>query len=176
MTTKRQGDWMQTYTGLFYPMDPRVDEVVPEDIAHALSMVCRFGGHVKVFYPVAEHCVLMSEAVDPDLALWALLHDAAEAFLGDLVRPVKYAIPDYRAIEYRLMRVIAERFGLTWPCPPQIKAADFGMLRAERDVLMGDPPLPWVSTENVAPLNVPIAGWCPEYAERRFLGRLAELT
>ncbi len=171
-----RGDWMQTFTGrAFYPMDPRPDEVDPRDIAHALSMVCRFGGHLTDFYSVAEHCVLMSHAVDPEDALWALMHDAAEAYLGDLVRPVKYALPNYRAVEHHLLQVIAERFGLGWPCPPSIKVADMRMLRTERDTLMGPPPMPWTSTENVEPFDVPILGWRPERAERVFLDRMREL-
>src|SRR5579885_2784587 len=86
----RHGDWIQTYCGVaFYPLDPRPEEILIEDIAHALSMLCRFTGHVKRFYSVAQHCVYVSHRCDPKDALWGLLHDAAEAYLNDISRPVK---------------------------------------------------------------------------------------
>jgi hypothetical protein len=89
-TRDRRGDWMQTFTGrAFYPLDPRPEDIDPVDIAHALSLICRYGGHSSRFYSVAEHCVLMSHAVAPEHALWALLHDATEAYLGDMIRPLK---------------------------------------------------------------------------------------
>ncbi|MDI1288693.1 MAG: hypothetical protein PSX37_01920 [bacterium] len=98
--TLRIGDWMNTFTGQkFYPLDPRADEVHAPDIAKALSQICRYGGHTSQHYSVAEHCVLMSLAVAPEHALFALLHDATEAYVGDMVRPLKQALPEYRAIE-----------------------------------------------------------------------------
>jgi hypothetical protein len=173
----RFGHWMQTVTGrAFWPLDPHVDDVDPEDIAHALSMLCRFGGHVSAFYSVAEHCVLMSEAVAPEDALWALLHDATEAYLGDMIRPLKLAMPAYVQVENRLMEVICHRFGLPLQCPPTVKEADTRILRDERDALKTAPPLPWVVLENVPALGVPIGGWDPAYAKRRYLDRLTELT
>jgi len=174
LTTR--GDWMQTYTGrAFYPMAPEVDDIDPLDIAHALSLLCRYGGHVSRFYSVAEHCVLMSWAVAPEHALWALLHDASEAYLGDMIRPLKHALPDYQHAEDRLMAVICDRFGLDQQCPPEVKAADNRILHDERDALMAAPPLPWSALENVPPLGVDIEGWAPAEAEQRYLARLREL-
>src|SRR5690242_11754504 len=86
----RRGDWMQTYTGRrFWPLDPRVDDIDIGDIAHHLSLVCRFAGACREFYSVAQHCVGVSYVCDPKDALWGLLHDAAEAYVGDMVRPLK---------------------------------------------------------------------------------------
>jgi uncharacterized protein len=86
----RTGDWIQTYTGKqFWPLSPLPEDIVIEDIAHALSMQCRFGGHVRTFYSVAQHSVHVSLLVEPQYALWGLLHDAAEAYLVDLPRPIK---------------------------------------------------------------------------------------
>lgn len=171
-----RGDWMQTFSGwAFYPMSPHEDEIDPVDIAHALSMLCRYGGHVRRFYSVAEHCVLMSRAVSPENALWALLHDATEAYLGDMVRPVKRFLPAYARAEDRLMGVICKRFGLPATCPDEVKDADNRILRDERDALMGPAPLPWRSIENVPALGVDIGPWWPDEAERRYLERLHEL-
>lgn len=168
---------MQTYTGrAFYPMAPEVEDIDPADIAHALSLLCRYGGHVQVFYSVAEHCVLMSEAVSPENELWALLHDATEAYMGDLIRPLKHSMPAYRVAEDRLMAVICDRFGIGHDCPAEVRAADNRILRDERAALMKAPPLPWSSIQDVPALGVVISGWKPAYAERRYLDRLAELT
>jgi uncharacterized protein len=171
-----RGDWMQTYTGrAFYVMSPAAEDIDPVDVAHALALICRYGGHVNRFYSVAEHCVLMSHAVAPENGLWALLHDATEAYVGDMIRPLKHAMPTYREAEDRLMTVICDRFGLDHACPDEVKAADNRILRDERAALMAVPPLPWSSIENVRPLGVRIEGWLPVEAERRYLDRLHEL-
>lgn len=171
----RAGDWMQTYTGgRFWPLDPRPEEVVPEDIAHALSLICRYGGHATRFYSVAEHCVLLSYAVSPEHALWALLHDAAEAYVGDMVRPLKRSMPDYRAVEDGVLRTIAYRFDLSWPMPAEVSVADNRILRNERAsvvTLTGD----YWPTDDLEPLPVKIVGWQPEFAEVCYLDRLLEL-
>jgi hypothetical protein len=175
--TGRVGGWMQTYTGrAFYPLDARTHDVDPRDIAHALGMLCRYNGAVTRFYSVAEHCVLMSQAVPPQHALWALLHDASKAYMGDMIRPLKEGMPAYRAAEDRLMNVICNRFGLPRDCPAEVKAADTRILVDERAALLGPPPLPWESIENVEPLGVQIVGWNPAEAELRFLERFGELT
>jgi hypothetical protein len=172
-----RGDWMQTFTGrAFYTMAPHADDVDPVDIAHALGLICRYGGHVTRFMSVAEHCVLMSEAVSPENALWALLHDATEAYVGDMVRPLKHAMPAYREAEDRLMLVICDRFGIGYDCPAEVKSADNRILHDERAALMAPSPLPWKSIEDVPPLGVQVEGWSPAVAEERYLSRLAELT
>jgi hypothetical protein len=177
IATALRGEWMQTFTGrAFYPMAPQVGDVDQVDVAHALSLICRYGGHVKVFYSVAEHCVLMSYAVAPENALWALLHDATEAYLGDMVRPLKRMMPAYRDAENRLSDVIADRFGISRICPDEVKLADLRILHDERDVLMTDPPQSWAALDGVRPLGVQVTGWAPEYAERQYLDRLHALT
>lgn len=181
MTTRGQdwhaGDWMQTYTGkAFWPLDPRIEDLDPRDIAHALSLLCRYGGHVKRFYSVAEHCVLMSRAVAPEHALWALLHDAAEAYVVDVPRPLKLSMPDYRAAEAAIMDVICERFGLHRHEPKAVKDADNAILNDEREALMAPPPLPWRAIEQVPRLGVTIRCWAPTVAEYEYARRLQELT
>ncbi len=177
-TTTTRGDWMQTFTGrAFYPLDPHVDDIHPHDIAHALSLLCRYGGHVDRFMSVAEHCVLMSHAVSPTNALWALLHDATEAYLGDMIRPLKRQMPAYRDAEDRVMAVVCDRFGLDPVMPAEVRDADLRILRDERDVLMrSHPPRPWAAIEGLPPLGVRVEGWAPHVAEQRYLHRLEELT
>lgn len=177
MTTEAwvRGDWMQTFTGArFYPLDPRVDEVDLRDIAHSLSLLCRYGGHVDRFYSVAEHCVLMSQAVSPEHAMSALLHDATEAYVVDVPRPLKAQLPDYRAIEADVWLAIAVRFGVPVRLPVEVHEADNRILLNERNTLMPRAER-WYVDDEYAPLNVDIQGWSPEVAERRYLDRFAEL-
>lgn len=108
----RKGDWMQTYTGLkFYPLDPRPDEIDMLDIIHCLSRVCRYSGHTNGFYSVAEHSLLMARHFKEHAKI-ALLHDAAEAYFGDLPRPIKNSIPDFKKYEHNLLSIIFEKYGI----------------------------------------------------------------
>jgi hypothetical protein len=175
--TWTRGDWMQTFTGRqFHPLDPRPGDIDAADIAHALSLICRYGGHVHRFYSVAEHCVLMSEAVPPEDALWALLHDATEAYVGDMVRPLKRSMPDYRRAEDRVMVAVAAHFGLnSATMPAAVKDADNRILLTERDALMPNTRYSW-SQDGLEPLPVKVEGWHPQWAEVRYSDRLAELT
>lgn len=131
--------WIQTYSGgRFHPLAPRVGDVKLKDIARALSCICRFGGHCNAFYSVAQHSVLVSRLVPGHLALLGLLHDAAEAYLGDIPRPFKRLpmFDAYRAAEAAAESAIAERFGLRYPFPPEVKAADDRALAIEARDLM----------------------------------------
>lgn len=171
-----RGDWMQLFSGRrFFPMDPRPEEIEPVDIAHALSLICRYGGHAQRFYSVAEHCVLLSRWVAPEHALWALLHDASEAYVGDMVRPLKRQLPDYEAAEGRVIEAVAARFGLTCPMPPEVKDADNRILLDERAAILGPVEYPW-AVEHLEPLGVRVSGWSPPVAEDRYLERLMELA
>lgn len=176
----RDAAWMQTFTGrAFRPTDPQPEDVDPLDIAHALSMICRYGGHVSRFYSVAEHCVLMSHAVPAEDALAALLHDATEAYVGDMVRPLKQLLPAYQLAEARVWSAIAQRFDLGTalefgPLPAAVKDADNRILLDERAALLTAPPHPW-AVDHLAPLGVRIEGWSPRVAEERYLNRLHEL-
>lgn len=171
----RRGDWMQTWSGrTFWPLDPRAAEVDPRDVAHALSMLCRYGGHVDRFYSVAEHCVLMSRAVAPEHALAALLHDATEAYVVDVPRPLKAHLRQYRAIEDRVWLAVAERFGIHPGIPFEVHDADDRILLTERDALMPRHGV-WYQDGRMAPLPVEVTGWAPFEAEDRYRERLAEL-
>jgi 5'-deoxynucleotidase YfbR-like HD superfamily hydrolase len=104
--------WIQTYSGIkMHPLSPTEEEISIEDIAHALSNLCRFTGHCNKFYSVAQHSVLVSVYSPRDYAMWGLLHDASEAYLNDIARPIKISdeYNTYRKIEENLMKVIAKK-------------------------------------------------------------------
>ena len=162
-------DWIQTYTGRrFYPLDPAAGDFDVRDIAHSLSMLCRFNGHCLRFYSVAEHSVRVSRLLDGELRLWGLLHDAGEAYLTDLPRPVKGLIPEFRGLEDRILEAAMRSFGLPWPMPAEVKLADDRLLATEARDLMGPPPADWGLT--AAPLDERIIDPLgPDAAEQLFL-------
>jgi len=177
----RKGNFMQVWTGgVYWPLDPRAEEVFIEDIAHALSMQCRYAGHVERFYSVGEHSVHVSHIVPPHMALLGLLHDATEAYLVDVPRPVKRHLLNYKEIEQLNWLAIAERFGLPETLPPEIHRADAAMLPTERAALMK--PLPehdaqaWAMGDMQPLADVQIEGWSPRYGKEAFLRRYRELT
>lgn len=193
-----QTDWIQTYGGeKFYPLAARPEEVKITDIARALSMLCRYCGHVARFYSVAEHCVRVSRmAADRvttqhpaipsrthqrewlNVARWGLLHDASEAYLGDVTRPVKKSqtMAGYKAAETRLMGVIAERFALEGDEPTEVRWADDAIYGLEVPQLKAPVHPEWkVNTPSgkleVRPIQGERIGWAPARAEREFLKR-----
>ncbi len=167
--------WIQTYGGQqFRPLEPRVEDLDIRDIAHSLSLLCRFNGHCKEFYSVAEHSVRVSDILEPKLALWGLLHDAAEAYLGDLARPVKQNAPFFEAAEDRLLKVIAEKYSLSWPMPKAVRQADDLLLATEARDLMAPPQKSWnLSKQPMAEQICPVS---PAEAEALFLKRFTQLT
>lgn len=166
---QRKGDWMQTSQGRqFWPLDPRADEIDIRDIAGALSKLCRYGGQCLRFYSVAEHCVHVAKHAPEGLELAALMHDASEAYLSDVIRPIKSHLSNYLEIEAGLELVIAERFDLAWPMPPEVKRLDTAILADERDQAMAPPPVPWPQTTEL-PLGVMLQFWSPWRAEEEFL-------
>ena len=166
---------IRTYTGGWInPLEPSPDEFLIDDIAHALSLQCRFTGHVSEFYSVAQHSVLvayelMEKFGDEKLDYEGLMHDASEAYLSDIARPVKRS-PQisafYDEAENTIMNSIAEKFGLTWPMLPEVKWADDVLLRTEqRDLMLGatsEGDYWYLGDER-------IMGWLPQVAEAAFL-------
>lgn len=168
-------DWIQTFSGrIFRPRDPRPGDFDVRDIAHSLSLQCRYNGHCDRFYSVAEHSVRVSAICPPESALWGLLHDLGEAYLGDMPRPVKASFPEFEAAEETLLRTACQAFGLSWPMPPEVKRADDILLATEVRDLMAPSPRPWNLKEQ--PLSEPIVPLSPDRAEDAFLKRFQELS
>lgn len=164
--------WIQTYSGRrFNPTNPHVDAIVIQDIAHSLSMQCRFSGHCKSFYSVAQHSVLVSHICNHDDALWGLLHDASEAYLVDIPRPLKRSgkFEEYRKLEAQMTKAICKRFGLPEEEPKSVKKADTILLATEARDLMSPLRSDWQQPEE--PLPFKIESWDPQTAKNNFMKR-----
>ena len=131
-------------------LNPDFSKTKIESIAWALSNICRFNGHTSSFYSVAQHSVLISYLVPEHLAYDALMHDSAEAIIGDVASPLKNLLPDYQAMEKRIETALFDRLGVTYPLSPEIKQADLVMLKAEREFLMPDTGEQWSILNNIA--------------------------
>ncbi|MEP2103059.1 MAG: YfbR-like 5'-deoxynucleotidase [Parasphingorhabdus sp.] len=172
---------------LFDFLEPEASDFTLNDIAHGLGRVCRFAGQSSSFYSVAEHCFHVARLVPVEHARAALLHDASEAFLGDVTRPLKSLLPDYKKIEERVEDAIAKRFlpGFNTEAPremfrhPLIKQADIAMCVAEAKQLMPETNRFWTDQSDAVKSQFP-ADWDratsarlnmdkPEYATAKWL-------
>lgn len=217
----RQGDWFVTYTGKeFYPLDPRAEDIDIRDIAHALSLQTRWMGHCKNFYSIASHslaCARVAEKMreeylqqrvkpsDEDVlrrvaewdatVVWALMHDAAEAYTGDIIRPIKsslyvrgdqdeqgvYFMHKFKDFEDTLLKLIAERFfNLSWPMPDMVHVIDNRMLvteaKANTNYMSNTHWIHQKPWQDIKPYeNDDVLLWqTPETAEKMFLARATE--
>jgi uncharacterized protein len=202
--SERIGDWMLTFTGKqFWPLAPQAEDICIEDIAHALAHLCRFNGHVQHFYSVAQHSVLVSVIVERrlsqtahplstngsegescktfhgrplnELLLKALLHDGPEAYIGDMVRPLKQSMPDYRAAESEIWDALCRRFGMTYDLPPCIKEADNIALMTERRDITVPTAHKWSLQDKYPPCEEKIYPYMPQAAKTSFLHRFEQL-
>ena len=176
--------WMQTHSGRAFDLiDPKPEDVHLSDISHSLSMICRYNGHVSGFYSVAEHCChiydwLGMQGLHQRIMLAGLLHDAPEAYVGDVIWPVQQALPEFRdafhALQARVWAVM--RVALDIPETVDlrhalVREADVRILLDERAALLTTPPpIPW-AVEHLQPLGVEIQAWGPREARVQWLSR-----
>ncbi|MGK5027650.1 phosphohydrolase [Janthinobacterium sp. RB2R34] len=170
-------DYVSTFSGnRFYPLRPHIDRVAIEDIAHGLAYQCRFNGQTKTFYSIAQHSLIVASLVPPPLRLAALLHDAAEAYLGDMVKPLKVLMPEFAALEDRVTAIIAATYGIDFSDYAPIKRADLIALATEKRDLMPHSAERWAYLDGIAPLPGIIVAMDPGVAKQCFLQRFHELS
>lgn len=181
--TMKQDGCIQTYQGHhFNILKPDIDDIDIIDIAHSLSMLCRYGGHCRAFYSVAQHSYYASWMVRPEKALAALLHDLTEAYMVDVPRPMKALLPDYKTMELNLGGHIALAFGLPVNAfeDDEIKAADTRLMALEAAVLVTRPELVWEwaggrPDGSLFDIDPNFHSMPPEFVEKLFLTRFMEL-
>lgn len=173
--------YIETYTGKkFYFLDPSPDSIDIVDIAHALSMICRYTGHCNRFYSVAEHSVHVANLLPEGLKLAGLLHDASEAYITDIASPIKQHLPDYQKMEDTLCAAIYAKYKLEYPSNALVKAADYCMLSTEAHYLLPSRGNDWdlwkfhkrpLVLHEEKPLGLP-----PDVSELLFIEKFKELT
>ena len=177
--------WMQTYTGREYNFDKlRPDDICIEDIAHSLSNICRFNGHCRTFYSVASHSMMVSDICQPENKLWGLLHDAGEAFIGDMLWGLKHGFPEigkaFMALEEQILMVVAEKYRLPWPIPNDVREADRIALAIETRMLFLGGNIADLcrhpGADQVRPLMCVSPGEAKDVFIGRFLGLMEELN
>lgn len=173
--------WTETHTGVAFKFgDMTRDMINLIDIAHALARTCRYNGHTNRHYCVAEHSIIFARWVAAQPwstakdVLTVLLHDAAETYIGDLIRPVKNEVPDFSVVETKIDTLVAEKFCTIYPFPGWLKELDFRILHDERLKLMGPSEHTWES-DHVPPIGVkfmPIRGRIPMLIKHMFLAEV----
>ena len=176
------GPSIQMSSGAYFDfIKPETTPLAVEDVAHALSNICRFTGHVRSFYSVAQHAYLVSHCVREGYEFWGLHHDDAESVLGDVATPLKRLLPDYKAIEKRVEHAFMVHLGLEETDSTKIivKHADLTMLATEkRDLMPSHQPgdSPWLIIKDIPALTTIIKPWSPTKARRKYLQRHYELV
>lgn len=175
--------WLQTRDGHIVDLiSPDISAVTIDEIAHALARLNRFAGHTRdAGYSVAEHSVHVAYRLNQDAALCGLMHDAHEAFMGDITSPVKMALSELggkaalRALDQRLRDAVGKRFCLNadpfaWH---DVHIADLRMLATERRDLLGPEAQPWNLRVDGLPVepyeDFTLSPWDAPTSERKFL-------
>jgi Predicted hydrolases of HD superfamily len=135
--TQGRGPFIITYTGhQFHFLDPQPHDITLKDIAHALSQICRYTGHSRRFYSVAEHSVYVSALCENHLE--GLFHDASEAYLSDISSPLKMLLPEYKKLQHSIEAAISKKFGIPFPFSENLKDVDTAQLKTEARNLLSD--------------------------------------
>lgn len=174
-------NWIETRTGKRVSVEnPQPEQFDIKDIGYALANTCRFNGHCAGFYSVAEHSVAVALRLPAELRLAGLLHDATEAYLGDIPSPIKQYLPDYRRLEASFEAALSEKFGLTDVDWKAVKAADIDALYTEAHFLIASEGRDWTFFQgpvkhsvryDLAPMCLP-----PQEAYKLFMGLFYKLT
>lgn len=166
--------WIGTYTGgKFVFENIKENKIDIKDIAHSLSMLCRYNGHCKNFYSVAEHSLLVSSLLSEELKIHGLLHDAAEAYISDIPRPYKRMIPNIKENEEEILKHIYNELNIQYLSELDIKiikVVDTRLLQTERKLIMPDSDDVWGYMDDIIPYNnIEISNFLPKQAEHSFI-------
>lgn len=167
---------VRTYTGKNLDLanpDPR--QICIEDVAHHLAKLDRYNGAGHWSYSVGQHSLLVAETLPPEYKLQGLLHDATEAYLGDVVSPLKAMLPEYRKIEQNVMSAICKSFEITFPRPKIIKRADQAVMAAEMEQVVKWPDLAKRPELPPPPKGVVIKAMPWQEVKQVFMERFQEL-
>ena len=168
---------IQLRSGRYFDyLDPRPECFTIEDIGHALSKICRFGGHVYWFYSVAEHSYRVAENVPIEFERQALMHDAAEAFIGDMVYPLKKLIPSFKDIEHNIQKIIFKKYNIEYPISYEVKIVDLRMLATERQQLLQEHDREWPVLMKAEPYPFVLDRMPPDTAAAYFLNVARDLN
>jgi hypothetical protein len=181
MDKTKKGSWLQTITGKRVSvLAPQPEEIFIEDIIPSISKQCRFNGHCNVFYSVAQHCVLGAQFAlhhwkSKDVAKEFLLHDATEAYMGDLIRPVKVMLPEFGVVEAGFWKAISSKFGLPFEHTEKCQLLDNIMVTWEKRDLLPQSEV-WPNLPDITEYNLSVIdGWSWEdsmYNYELMYGRL----
>ncbi|WP_025856660.1 phosphohydrolase [Pseudomonas sp. CHM02] len=168
--------WIITQSGQqFDLLRPTAAMIKPVDIAHALSRLCRFNGHTRAHYSVAQHSLIVASLVPAEHQLVALLHDATEAYIGDMTRPLKAVLPEYQVVENNIWLAVCTRFSILPDLPACVKQADMVALATERRDLMPYHLEEWECLRGVQPMTDVIVPLPADYASMAFFTQLMNL-
>ncbi len=135
---------IHTFSGIAFDLlNPQPEMILLEDIIHSLSLINRFNGAARFPYSVAQHSLYVAGLLPDEFKLHGLLHDAPEAYVGDMVSPLKKIMSQYKEVEANISRVVANVFGLSYPAPAEVKKADLAVLSAEREQVLNPSYGPW---------------------------------
>jgi len=160
-TVHKEPVYIHTFSGIAFDLlNPKPGMILIEDIIHSLCLINRYNGAALFPYSVAQHSLYVASLLPQELKLHGLLHDAAEAYVGDMASPLKKIMPEYKKVEEKIFRVVADVYGLSYPEPLEIKKADLAVLSAEREQVLLPSYGPWFKDfPSPAPICIDVISW-----------------